>query len=79
MEGNFEHLSHEPWPLTCGRIVLKLYKKLTKSENHKICHDIMISYVEAKVKKKLRRFHTNYDVRFLQIEASPGKIHRVDK
>ena len=51
MEGNFEHLSHEPWPRTCGRIVLKLYKKLTKSENHKICHDIMISYVEAKVKK----------------------------
>jgi len=48
--GNFEHLAHESWPQTCGWIVLKLYKKQTKSEKHKFCHDIMISYIEAVVK-----------------------------
>ena len=50
MEGNFEHLAHEPWPRTCGRIVLKFYKKQTKIENYKICPGIMISDVEAVVK-----------------------------
>jgi len=50
IEGNFEHLAHEPWPWTCGQIVLKFHKKQTKSKNYKICHDIMISYVEAVVK-----------------------------
>ena len=50
MKRNFEHLVHETRPRTCGRIVLKFYKKQTKSENHKLCHGIMISYVEAVVK-----------------------------
>ena len=50
MKGNFEHLAHEHWPRTSGRIVLKFYKKQAKSKNHKICHGIMISYAEAKVK-----------------------------
>ena len=30
--------------------ILKFYKKQTKSENHKICRGIMISYAVAKVK-----------------------------
>ena len=47
---NFEHLVHETWPRTCGRVVFKLYKKQTKSENHETCQDVMISYVEAVIK-----------------------------
>ena len=56
MKGNFEHLAHEHWPRTSGRIVLKFYKmqaeskKQAESKNHKICRGIMISYAEAKVK-----------------------------
>ena len=50
MEGNFEHLAHEHWPRTSGRIILKFYKNQTESENHKICCGIMISYAEAKKK-----------------------------
>ena len=50
MEGNFEHLFHEHWPRTSGRIVLKFCKNQTESENHKICRGIMISYAEAKKK-----------------------------
>ena len=49
MKANFEHLVHETWPWTCGQIIFKFYKKQTKSENYKICHNIMISYVEAMV------------------------------
>ena len=47
---NFEHLVHETWPRTCGRVVFKFYKKQTKSKNHKTCQDVMISYVEAVIK-----------------------------
>ena len=47
---NFEHLVHETWPRTCGRVVFKFYKKQTKFENHEICQDVMISYVEAVIK-----------------------------
>ena len=47
---NFEHLVHETWPRTCGRIVFKFYKKQTKFENHETCQDVMISYVEAVIK-----------------------------
>jgi len=50
MEGNFEHLAHEHWPRTSGRIVLKFCKNQTEFENHKICRGIMISYAEAKKK-----------------------------
>ena len=34
----------------CRRIIVKLYNNQTKSENHEICRDIKISYVEV-VKK----------------------------
>jgi hypothetical protein len=34
-------------------VVLKLYKTQTKSENHKTCQDVMISYVETDKKMKL--------------------------
>ena len=47
---NFEHLVHETWPRTCGRVIFKLYKKQTKSENHETCQDVKISYVEAVIK-----------------------------
>jgi hypothetical protein len=47
---NFEHLVHETWPRTCGWIVLKLYKKKTKSKNHETYQDIMILYVKAVIK-----------------------------
>ena len=59
---NFEHLVHETWPRTCGRVVFKFYKKQTKSENHETCKDVMISYVEAviKIEEVLRKFVT-YD------------------
>ena len=50
MKGNFEHLVHETRPRTCGRMVFKFLKKQTKTENHEICQDLMISYVEAVVK-----------------------------
>jgi len=50
MEEKFEDVAHESCPRTCGPIILKFYKKATKSKNYKICHDIMISYVEAMVK-----------------------------
>jgi len=50
MKGNLEHLPHEHWPRMSGQIVLKFCKKQMESKNHKICHDIMISYAEAKVK-----------------------------
>jgi len=75
MKRNSEHLAHEPWPRSCGRIVLKLYKKQMKFKNHKICYDI-ISRGEG---KKLRRFCTSYHICSLQIETSPVKIHRVEK
>ena len=47
---NFEHLVHETWPRTYGRVVFKFYKKQTKSENHETYQDVMISYVEAVIK-----------------------------
>ena len=47
---NFEHLVHETWPRTRGRVVFKFNKKQTKSENHETCQDVMISYVEAMIK-----------------------------
>ena len=47
---NFEHLVHETWPQTCGRVVFKFYKKQTKFENYETCRDVMISYVEDVIK-----------------------------
>ena len=60
---NFEHLVYETWPRTCDRVVFKFYKKQTKTENLETCRDIMISYVEAvikKIKEASRKFVT-YD------------------
>ena len=49
-----------------------------KSENHEICHDVMISYVEAVV-KNLRRFRIICHVRCLQTETSQKKNRSVEK
>jgi len=57
MEGNFKYLAHEPWPRTCGRIILKFNKKQMKFENHKFCG--------KKIDKVSHRLS--------QIEASPKK------
>ena len=46
-----------------------------KSENHEICHDIKISYVD--VVEKMRMFRTSYHIPCLQNEESPKKFHRV--
>ena len=48
------------------------------SENHEICQDLMISYVEAMV-KKLRMFCTICHVRCLQTKLSQKKNHSVEK
>ena len=61
----------------CRRIIVKLYNNQTKSENHEICRDIKISYVE--VVKKMRMFLTSYHIHCLQNEESPKKFHRVKK
>ena len=62
----------------CRRIIVQLYNNQTKSENHEICRDINISYVEV-VKKKMRMFRTSYHIHCLQNEESPKKFHRVKK
>ena len=48
-EGKFKHPVHKTWRRMCGWIDFKFYKTETKSENHEICCDIMISYVETLV------------------------------
>ena len=48
------------------------------SENHEICQDLMISYVQAMV-KKLRMFRTICHVRCLQTKISQKKNHSVEK
>ena len=75
MKKNFEHFVQETRPRTCVRMIFKFYKNQTKSENHEICQDVMISYVEAVV-KKLRMFRIICDVWCLQTEASSEKIRR---
>jgi hypothetical protein len=51
--------------MKCGRMVFKLYKIQTKSENHETCRDVMLSYVETVI-KILRRFCARWHVRYLQ-------------
>ena len=46
----FEYFDQETRPRTSVRMIFKFYKNQTKSENHEICQDVMISYVEAVVK-----------------------------
>ena len=49
-----------------------------KSENHEICQDLIISCVEAMV-KKLRWFRTICHVRCLQTKVSQKKNRSVEK
>ena len=63
MKRNFEHLIQETRPQTCGRMVFKFKKKQTKSENHEICQDLMISYEVAVVKiEQVSHKSVMYDV-----------------
>ena len=78
MKENFKHLVHETWPRMCGRITFKFYKKQTNSENHEICQDLMISYVEAVV-KNWECFAQFYMYDCLQNEASPKKNRTIEK
>jgi hypothetical protein len=73
---NFEHLVPEACPRTCGRVAFKLYKRQTKSKNHKTYRDVMISYVEAMI-KKLRSYHESFHVRYLESEESPHEIMKL--
>ena len=50
MKKKFKHLVQETRPRMCGPMVFKFIKKQTKTENHEICQDLMISHVEAMVK-----------------------------
>ena len=64
MKRNFKHLVHETWSGMCGWMVLIFFEKSkTKSENHKICHDVMVSCMEDMVKnwEDFTHFFT-YDV-----------------
>jgi hypothetical protein len=47
---NFERLVQKTRPPTCERMVFKLYKMQTKSENHETCRDVSLSHVEAVIK-----------------------------
>jgi len=49
MKRNFEHLVQEIWPLMCVPIILIL-KKQIKSENYKICHDVIVSHMKTMIK-----------------------------
>ena len=53
-------------------------KKQTKYQNHEICQDLMISYLEAVV-KKLRKFRTICHVWCLQTKVSQMKNRSVEK
>jgi hypothetical protein len=50
IDQKIEHPVPKSWPWTCDTVVLKLYKKQIKSENHETCQDIMIAYVEGVIK-----------------------------
>ena len=47
LNGKLKYLVRKTFPGMCDRIGFKFYKKQMNSENHEICHDIMISYVEV--------------------------------
>jgi hypothetical protein len=49
-----------------------------KSKIYEICHDVMISYVEAVI-KKLRMFKASCHVHCLQTGTSPRKFERIEK
>ena len=46
-------------------------------ENHKICQELMISYICGGYGKNLRMFRTIRHVRSLETETSIGKIRRI--
>ena len=50
LKRKFKYLVRKTFPGTCDRIGFKFYKKQMSYENHDICHDIMISYVDAVIK-----------------------------
>ena len=50
MKRNFEHLVQETQLQTCDQMVFKFLKKQTKSENHEIFHNVMVSYMKVVVK-----------------------------
>ena len=75
LKGKLKYLVRKTFPGMCDRIGFKFYKKQTKFENHKICHDIICGDCD----KKLRRFCKSFDVRCLWNEASPNKFHRQEK
>ena len=50
LKRKFKYLVRKTFPGTCDRIGFKFYKKQMSYENHDICHDIMISYVEIVIK-----------------------------
>ena len=68
MEGNFEHLAHEPWPQTCGRIILKFHKKQMKSENHDHKRVEAMVKIEKVLHKLSRTLLTN---RSMKLADSP--------
>ena len=58
---NLEYLVDVTCRGTCRKCDFKLYKMQTKSENHETCRGVVLSHVEAVV-KKLWRFRANCDV-----------------
>ena len=68
---NFKHLVHETWPRTCSRVVLKFYKKQTKSKNHETCQDIICGGCD----KKLRRFHASLSRTMLTTSSPSSRNH----
>ena len=58
---NFEHLVHETWPRTCGRIVFKFYKKaneVRKSWKLSRCQDIICGGCDKKIEEVSHKFVT---------------------
>ena len=56
-------------------MAFKFLKKQTKSENHEICRDIEISYVEIAVKNWVRFAKVDMYVAYESKLASPNKFY----
>ena len=56
-------------------MVFKFLKKQTKSENHEICRDIEISYVEIAVKNWVRFAKVDTYVAYKSNHTSPNKFY----
>ena len=55
--------------------LLNLKKKQTKSENHEICRDIEISYVEIAIENWVRFAKVDTYVAYKLKHASPNKFY----